>query len=81
MLVVSVSSATFFYGGSTRFTILHCRKVGLYCPEIGFVAQVYILQLEGPRVEGGGPKGCTNCMSSTKPIEGKKGALQMLFVV
>jgi hypothetical protein len=33
--------------------ILHCRKVGLYCPEIGFVARVHILQPEGPRVEGG----------------------------
>jgi hypothetical protein len=33
--------------------ILHCRKVGLYCPEIGFVARVHILQPEGPRVDGG----------------------------
>jgi hypothetical protein len=33
--------------------ILHCCKVGLYCPEIGFVDQVHILQSEGPRVEGG----------------------------
>jgi hypothetical protein len=56
--------------------ILHCRKVGLYCPEIGFVDRVHILQPEGPRVEGGGPKGCNNCMSATKPIEGNKGTLK-----
>jgi hypothetical protein len=60
--------------------ILHCRKLGLYCPEIGFVARVHILQPKGPR-GGGGPEGCNNCTSATKPIEGNNGALQMQFVV
>jgi hypothetical protein len=61
--------------------ILHCSKEGLYCPEIGVVAGVHILQPKSPRVERGGPEGCNNCKSATKPIKGNKGALQMQFVV